>query len=102
MKEFNRALAMSGVCFSTALGTLGIGEYANERYTDNTRACYKDFDGEEAQACKEGLGPDPDNSYGLIVLGLGAAGIFMGSRAYKAHEAQVKRDEEYRQAEDLV
>jgi hypothetical protein len=93
---------LSGVCLATALGTLGIGEYASDKHTDNLRACYQELSAQETEACRKDVGPDPDSVYGWIVLAFGAAGIYMGTRAYNSHETQVRRDDEYRQAEGIL
>lgn len=91
---------------TAALGALGIGEYQDHSYRQDRQGCYADLAGKpELNACLNDYDPetqeDVQAAYGLVVIGLGAVSLFMGHKAYQEHRAQVKREEEYRQAEGL-
>lgn len=102
MNSFNRLLAISGASMASALGALGIGEYANHTYQQDRRACYAELSGKpELKACLNDVGENVQNIYGLIVLGLGAVSLTMGYKAHQEHEIEVARDLDYRRAEGL-
>ena len=107
MKKFNQLLAISGASMTAGLGTLGIGEYQDHMYRQDRNECYENLAGKpELKACLSDYDKETQDSvqatYGIIVIGLGAISLFMGGKAYQENRAQVRREEEYREAEGLV